>query len=157
MPQTTATQTRSNRLLPAAARAAAIAVAANTALYVVARLAGAYPAGTVLTGAGASGAPSLLAIVGLSILASATALGLVAVLTRFVPRPGAVFLVIAASVLAGFAGGPLSLDAPLATTITLEVMHLVVAVPIVVESMRALEARPRRRYHGVRAPSEAAV
>ena len=154
MPHTTATHTRSNRLVPAAARAAAIAVAANTALYVVARLAGAYPAGTVLTSA-APGAPSLLAIVGLSILAPATALGLVAVLNRFVPRPGAVFLVVAVSVLAGFAGGPLSLDATLATKATLEVMHLIVAVPIVFELMRALEARPSERQRSVGGHSEA--
>ena len=156
MPQSPASRTRSNPLLPAAARAAAIAAVANTAVYVVARLAGAYPSGTLVASAGASGAPSLLAIVGLSILAAATALGLVAVLARFVPRPGAVFLVIAASVLAGVAGGPLSLDATLATTVTLELMHLVVAVPIVVELMRALQ--PRLPAHGPRPhrPSAAA-
>lgn len=91
MPQTPATQTRSNRLLPAAARAATIAVVANTALYVVARL----------------------------------------------------------------AGGPLSLNATLASKVTLEVMHLVVAASVVVELMRALEPLQIVRERSVRGPSEA--
>ena len=157
MPHTPDPQSRSIRFLPAAARAATIAIAANTTLYAVARLAGAYPSGTLLTNAGASGAPSLLAILGMSILAATTAMGLVALIARFVPRPRAVFLVIAVSVLAGFAGGPLSLDVPLATKVTLEVMHLAVAAPIVVQLMRALEARPLVRQQGARGPREAAI
>lgn len=141
MTTTAASPTPSKRLLPAAARAASVAVVANSALYVAARLAGAYPSGTILTGDGASGAPSLVAIVAMSTLASLTAAALFALLVRLVPRPGVVFLAIAASVFAGFFVGPLSLNAPLATKATLELMHLVVATPIVVELMRALQPR----------------
>lgn len=157
MTATAASPTPSKPLLPAAARAASIAVLANSVLYVAARLAGAYPSGTILTGESASGAPSLVAIVAMSTLASLTAAALVALLVRFVPRPGVVFLAIAASVFAGFVVGPLSLNAPLATKATLELMHLVVATPIVVELLRAL--RPRLPAHGPRPhrPSAAAA
>ena len=63
----------------------------------------------------------------------------------------------AASVLAGFVGGPLSLDATLATKITLELMHLIVAAAITVQLMRALASLPIVRERSVRGPSEAAA
>ena len=145
----------STPVLTAAAGATATAVLANSALYAVARLTGVYPAGTLLTGAAGSDAPSLLAIVGMSMLAGATAAALVAILIRYVPRPRAVFLVLATSVFAGFAAGPLGLDASLGTKLTLELMHLVVAVPIVFGAMRVLAPRSLDRAQRARKPGEA--
>lgn len=131
------------RIASAGARALSVAVLANATLYLVARLVGAYPAGTLVTGAAGSGAPGLLAILGLSLVAPLMASALFALLVRFAPRPGAVFLAVAAAVYVGFLPGPPSLAASLGVTLTLEAMHLVVAVPVVVYLLRTLASRTR--------------
>lgn len=129
------------RIASAGARALSVAVLGNAALYLVARLVGTYPGGTVVTGAPDSGAPGLFAILGLSLVAPLTAAALFALLVRFAPRPGAVFLAVAAAVYVAFLPGPPSLGAPLGVTLTLEAMHLVVAVPVVVTLLRTLAVR----------------
>jgi hypothetical protein len=118
-----------------------VSVLGNATLYLVARLVGTYPGGTVVTSAPDSGAPGLLAILGLSLVAPLTAAALFALLVRFAPRPGAVFLVVATAVYVAFLPGPPSLGAPLGVTLTLEAMHLVVAVPVVVGLLRTLASR----------------
>lgn len=133
------------RIASAGARALSVAVLANATLYLVARLVGAYPAGTLVTGAPGSGAPGLLAILGLSLVAPLTAAALFALLVRFAPRPGAVFLAVATAVYVAFLPGPPSLGAPLGVTLTLEAMHLVVAVPVVAGLIRTLASRTRVR------------
>lgn len=121
----------------AGARALAVAVAGNLLLYLGARAAGAF--GALAAGQqGGATVPEIGAIVALSVLAPLTATVLFALLVRFAPRPGTIFLVVAAVVYAAFVAGPLSLDAPIGTTLALEAMHVVVAVPVVLALLKTL-------------------
>lgn len=120
------------RIVSAGASALGLAVTATVALFAIGRA-----SGWLVT---ADGIPGLAAILGMSIAAPLTATGLVAALVRFVPRPGAVFSVIAAAVYLGLLPGPLTLNAPVATTLVLEAMHLAVALPVVGLLLRAVRA-----------------
>lgn len=132
------------RIARAGTSAAALALVGTLTLFGAARLAGLL---TVAPDAGGAtpGAPGLLAIVGMAIAAPTIATLLFLALTRFLPRPGAVFVGIATMVFAGFFVGPLTLGASVPLTAILEVMHLVVAAPIVAGLLATLPSRERRR------------
>jgi hypothetical protein len=115
--------------------AALIAVVANVAIYLVAAAVGAIDP----TVAGPTGDPiGLTAVLILTIGPAIVATALFALLARFTPRPGAIFLAIAALVFAAFLFGPFNLGAPLAMVLVLELMHLVVAIPVVALLLRTL-------------------
>jgi purine-cytosine permease-like protein len=115
--------------------AALIAVVANVAIYLIANAAGAIDATVV----NPMGDPiGLAAVLSLTIGAAIVAAILFALLVRFAPRPGTIFLAVAALVFALFLMGPFNLGAPVAMVLVLELMHLVVALPLVLLLLRTL-------------------
>lgn len=115
--------------------AALIAIVANVVIYLIANAFGAMDASIT----GPTGDPiGLVAVLALTIGSAIVATALFALLARFAPRPGTIFLVIAALVFTSFLFGPINLGAPIAMVLVLELMHLVVALPVVALLLRTL-------------------
>lgn len=119
----------------AGAIALAIATVVNTLLFLIANAAGAIDATVIAPTGGPIGLSNVLI---LSVAPPIVATLLFALLARFTPRPGAIFVAIAALVFVGFLFGPFSLGGPVAMVVVLQLMHVVVAVPVVVLLLRTL-------------------